>query len=60
MLQEIIALARETHLSTYDASYLDLALRLGLPIATQDTALLSAAKKCRISAYAPKKTLRKP
>jgi predicted nucleic acid-binding protein len=48
MLTEILALAREHHLSTYDASYLDLAMRLGLPLATQDKALTMAAKKCRV------------
>lgn len=48
MLTEIPALAREHHLSTYDASYLDLAMRLGLPLATQDKALSTAAKKCRV------------
>lgn len=48
MLTEILALAREHHLSTYDASYLDLAMRLGLPLATQDKALSMAAKKCRV------------
>jgi len=54
MLKEIIALARERHLSTYDASYLDLAMRLGLPLATQDGSLLNAARKCRVPAYHPK------
>ena len=47
MLKEIIALAKDHQLSTYDASYLDLAMRTGLPLATQDEALLKAAKKCR-------------
>jgi rRNA-processing protein FCF1 len=40
--------------SVYDASYLDLAMRLGLPIATQDTSLARAAKKCRVPAFDPK------
>lgn len=48
MLTEILALAREHHLSTYDAASLDLAMRLGLPLATQDKALTMAAKKCRV------------
>lgn len=48
MLTEILALAREHHLSTYDASYLDLAMRLGLPLATQDKALSLAARRCRV------------
>ena len=49
MLTEILGLAREHHLSTYDASYLDLAMRLGVPLATQDKALSAAAKKCKVS-----------
>ncbi|HXC65700.1 MAG TPA: type II toxin-antitoxin system VapC family toxin, partial [bacterium] len=36
---------REQHLSTYDASYLALSMRLGLPLATQDASLAKAAKK---------------
>lgn len=38
-----LLLARETGLSVYDAAYLDVALRLGLPLATQDEQLASAA-----------------
>jgi predicted nucleic acid-binding protein len=48
MMTEILALGREHQLSTYDASYLDLAMRRGLPLATQDKALAAAAKKCRV------------
>jgi predicted nucleic acid-binding protein len=48
MLKEIIALAREYNLSTYDASYLDLALRKEVPIATLDKALIAAARRCRV------------
>jgi predicted nucleic acid-binding protein len=48
MLTNIIALARDLRLSTYDASYLDLAMRLGLPIATQDSSLKKAARKCGV------------
>jgi len=51
--KEILSLARENRLSTYDASYLDLAMRLGLPISTKDRVLLKAAKKCQIPAFAP-------
>ena len=53
MLKEIVSLAREHELSTYDASYLDLAMRLGLPISTQDTSLMKAAKKCRVPIFEP-------
>ena len=48
MLTGILALGREHQLSTYDASYLDLAMRRGLPLATQDKALSAAAKKCKV------------
>jgi len=52
MLGEILALAREQGLSTYDASYLDLAMRLGLPLATQDDQLREAAERCGVRVYA--------
>ena len=48
MLTDIVALARDLRLSTYDASYLDLAMRSGLPIATQDKLLTKAARKCGV------------
>ena len=53
MTKEILALAREKQISTYDASYLDLAMRKGLPIATQDSGLRKAAKACKIPIYEP-------
>ena len=56
MLKEIVSLAREHGLSTYDASYLDLAMRLGLPMSTRDASLMKAAKKCRVPAYEPART----
>lgn len=52
-LNEIVALAREHRLSTYDASYLDLAMRLGLPLATRDGALAVAMQRCGVAAYVP-------
>lgn len=39
----VIPLAREHRLSSYDAAYLELALRTGLPLATLDGALEKAA-----------------
>jgi len=53
MLKEIVSLARAHELSTYDASYLDLAMRLGLPIATRDSSLTRAARRCRVPAFDP-------
>jgi len=53
MLKEIFNLAREHQLSTYDASYLDLAMRRGLPLATQDKALLRAAGACGVMIFKP-------
>lgn len=49
MIKEIFALARKHNLSSYDASYLDLAMRKGLPIATLDKNLLAAAKRIKVS-----------
>lgn len=40
---ELLALALRFGLSSYDAAYLELALRCQLPVATQDDALRSAA-----------------
>ena len=41
---ELLALALRFGLSSYDAAYLELAMRHGLPIATQDAALRAAAQ----------------
>lgn len=51
MLKEILSLARSTTLSSYDASYLDLAVRLGLSIATLDKNLIRAAKKIKVPIF---------
>jgi predicted nucleic acid-binding protein len=53
MFKEIVSLAREHRLSTYDASYLDLAMRLGLSLSTQDKSLMKAAVTCRVPFYEP-------
>ncbi|MDH5195317.1 MAG: type II toxin-antitoxin system VapC family toxin [Nitrospira sp.] len=39
-----LALGRRHHLSSYDAAYLELAMRLGLPLATLDRSLRKAAQ----------------
>lgn len=44
-LQVVVNLAREQGLTAYDASYLDLAMREGLPLATQDDDLRAAAAR---------------
>jgi predicted nucleic acid-binding protein len=48
MFKEILALARQYKLSTYDASYLNLAMRRGLPLATLDKHLIAAAQRSRV------------
>ncbi len=48
ILSEIFFLARQQQLSSYDASCLDLAMRTGLPMATQNTRLLNAARNCQV------------
>jgi predicted nucleic acid-binding protein len=40
----IIDLAAARNLTVYDAAYLELALRVGLPLASRDNALLQAAR----------------
>ena len=41
---ELMSLAEQHHLTAYDAAYLELALREGLPLATLDESLKKAAK----------------
>ncbi len=45
----LLPLMRAHDLTAYDALYLELAMRLGLPLATLDAKLLSAAKKAGVS-----------
>lgn len=51
-LREILALARRESLTSYDAAYLDLAMREGLPLATRDRALAKAAKRLGVAVIA--------
>lgn len=44
-LGSILEMAREYQLSSYDASYLELAAREGLPLATRDARLRAAADR---------------
>ena len=48
--RRLLDLARQYELSVYDASYLELAIRLALPLATQDDALAAAATKAGLKA----------
>ena len=51
-LSTTLQLARRYKLSAYDASYLELALRTGLPLATLDDDLQKAAKKAGVKKFA--------
>jgi len=51
-LTDTLHLARRYGLSAYDASYLDLALRTGLPLATLDADLAKAARKAGVKRFA--------
>ncbi len=46
-----ISLARAYRLSSYDAAYMELSLREGLPLATLDKDLRKAAKRANIDIY---------
>jgi predicted nucleic acid-binding protein len=48
-LGRAIGLAREHRLSAYDASYLELALREGVALVTQDARLRTAAQACGVA-----------
>lgn len=50
--RDVLPLARERRLPTYDAVYLELAMRLGLPLATKDAALAGAAMALRVKTLA--------
>lgn len=47
----ILQLARRYQLSAYDASYLELALRQGMPLATLDEDLQKAAKRAGVKRF---------
>ena len=47
-----LALARSQNLSAYDAAYLELAMRRGLPLATLDGKLKNAAQAVGVPIYA--------
>jgi predicted nucleic acid-binding protein len=47
--REILALARAEGLTTYDATYLELAMRRGLPLQTKDETLVAAAERTGVA-----------
>jgi len=49
----ILSLARAHHLSAYDAAYLELAMRRGLPLATLDRKLQIAADAAGVARFIP-------
>lgn len=51
-LGDTLQLARRYGLSVYDASYLELALRRGLPLATLDSDLRKAASRAGVARFA--------
>lgn len=52
-LGDTLQLARRYNLSSYDAAYLELSLREGLPLATLDEGLLKAVKKSGATSFVP-------
>ncbi len=52
-LSDTLQIARRYRLSAYDASYLELAMRAGLPLATLDQDLQKAANKAGLKRFTP-------
>jgi predicted nucleic acid-binding protein len=50
---DVISLARQHGLTAYDAAYLELALRQGIPLATLDAPLKAAARVLGVAIYKP-------
>jgi predicted nucleic acid-binding protein len=51
VMDELLPLARETRTTVYDAGYLELAARLGVPLATLDRRLASAAEQVGVEVF---------
>lgn len=51
IIDDIMALGREHGLSAYDAVYIELAMREGIPIASLDTKLLDVAQKVGVDIF---------
>ena len=52
MMRQLLALGKDNSLSSYDAAYLELAMRQGLPLATLDSKLLAAAERVSVPTFA--------
>lgn len=52
-LGDVLALARQQGLTAYDAAYLELAMRRGLPLASVDDRLRAAADAVGVRVFAP-------
>ena len=50
-LGRVLDLAREERLTAYDAAYLELAMRLGIPLASKDGDLCDAAERLGVSVF---------
>lgn len=50
---QLLPLSRSHQLTTYDAAYLELAQRLGLPLATLDNKLIAAARNAGVAVVEP-------
>jgi len=55
MFEAVLNLARNLGLSSYDASYLDLAMQTGLKLATLDQSLRKAADRCGVATFQKEK-----
>ena len=51
-MSNVLPLAREYSLSAYDAAYLELSIRRGVPLATLDGKLQKAAKQAGVTLFA--------
>lgn len=49
---DVLSLAAQHRLTSYDAAYLELAMRGGLPLASRDNGLIGAARTCGLELVA--------
>jgi predicted nucleic acid-binding protein len=49
---DVLSLAAQHRLTSYDAAYLELAMRGGLPLASRDSGLIGAARTCGLALLA--------